>query len=161
MLDLGLALFLALVAAGIGKRLLNWIGELPDHPLDALALATPLGLGLLALGCLLLGQAGWLNLVGLAVLLGVATELGLLAGFRLVRELARHSLKRPEKGLTTVVDRLLLVFLVLTLGATALAARRPSPMATRSVITCKCPRSSWSGKRSISIPTCMRRFIPW
>ena len=125
MLDLGLALFLALVAAGIGKRLLNWIGELPGHPLDALALATPLGLGLLALGCLLLGQAGWLNLVGLAVLLGVATELGLLAGFRLVRELARHSLKRPEKGLTTVVDRLLLVFLVLTLGATALAALAP------------------------------------
>ena len=125
MLDLGLALFLALVAAGIGKRLLNWIGELPDHPLDALALATPLGLGLLALGCLLLGQAGWLNLVGLAVLLGVVTELGLLAGFRLLRELARHSLKRPEKGLTTVVDRLLLVFLVLTLGATALAALAP------------------------------------
>jgi len=125
MLDLGLALFLALVAAGIGKRLLNWIGELPDHPLDALALATPLGLGLLALGCLLLGQAGWLNLVGLAVLLGVATELGLLAGFRLLRELARHSLKRPEKGLTTVVDRLLLVFLMLTLGATALAALAP------------------------------------
>ena len=125
MLDLGLALFLALVAAGIGKRLLNWIGELPDQPLDALALATPLGLGLLALGCLLLGQAGRLNLVGLAVLLGVATELGLLAGFRLVRELARHSLKRPEKGLTTVVDRLLLVFLMLTLGATALAALAP------------------------------------
>ncbi len=125
MLDLGLALFLALVAAGIGKRLLNWIGELPDHPLDALALATPLGLGLLALGCLLLGQAGWLNLVGLAVLLGVVTELGLLAGFRLLRELARHSLKRPEKGLTTVVDRLLLVFLMLTLGATALAALAP------------------------------------
>ena len=125
MLDLGLALFLALVAAGIGKRLLSWIGELPDHPLDALALATPLGLGLLALGCLLLGQAGWLNLVGLAVLLGVVTELGLLAGFRLLRELARHSLKRPEKGLTTVVDRLLLVFLVLTLGATALAALAP------------------------------------
>ena len=122
MLDLGLALFLALVAAGIGKRLLSWIGELPGHPLDALALATPLGLGLLALGCLLLGQAGWLNLLGLAVLLGVATELGLLAGFRLLRELARHSLKRPEKGLTTVVDRLLLVFLMLTLGATALAA---------------------------------------
>ena len=125
MLDLGLALFLALVAAGIGKRLLSWIGELPGHPLDALALATPLGLGLLALGCLLLGQAGRLNLVGLAVLLGVATELGLLAGFRLLRELARHSLKKSEKGSTTVVDRLLLVFLVLTLGATALAALAP------------------------------------
>src|SRR5271157_2330882 len=110
MLDLGLALFLALVAAGIGKRLLNWIGELPDHPLDALALATPLGLGLLALGCVLLGEA---------------TELGLLAGFRLLRELARHAVQRPEAGSTTVVDRLMLGFLVLTLGATALAALAP------------------------------------
>ena len=124
MLDLGLALFLALVAAGIGKRLLNWIGELPDHPLDALALATPLGLGLLALGCLLLGQAGRLNLVGMAVLLGVATELGLLAGFRLLRELARHSVNGPKQA-RPVVDRLLLVFLVLTLGATAMAALAP------------------------------------
>jgi hypothetical protein len=163
MLDLGLALFLALVAAGIGKRLLNWTGELPDHPLDALALATPLGLGILALSCLVLGQTGWLNLVGLAVLLAVATELGLLAGFRLLRELARHSSRiltrrasegsaaltqtepslarrvsmtdHPEfggdqrevseKGSTTVVDRLLIVFLALTLGATALAALSP------------------------------------
>src|SRR5262245_42284099 len=60
MLDLGLALFLALIAAGFGKRLLDSAGELPDHPIDALALATPLGLGLLALGCLGLGEAGWL-----------------------------------------------------------------------------------------------------
>ncbi len=125
MLDLGLALFLALVAAGIGKRLLNWIGELPDHPLDALALATPLGLGLLALACLCLGQAGWLNLVGMAVLLGVATELGLLAGCRLVRALATHAVQRHEKGSTTVVDRLMFGFLVLTLAATALAALAP------------------------------------
>ena len=125
MLDLGLALFLALVAAGMGKRLLNRIGELPGHPLDALALATPLGLGLLSLGCLLLGQAGWLNLVGLAVLLGVATELGLLPGLRLVRELAVPSVPRPEAGTTTGVDRLMLIFLVLTLGATAMAALAP------------------------------------
>ena len=109
MLDLGLALFLALVAAGIGKRLLNWIGELPVHPLDALALATPLGLGLLALGCLILGETGRLNLVGLAVLLAVATELGLLAGCRLARsgkacgEAAR---KRLDHGRRPVDARL-------------------------------------------------------
>jgi hypothetical protein len=90
-----------------------------------LALATPLGLGLLALACLLVGQAGWLNLVGLAVLLGVATELGLLAGVRMVRELARHSVKRPEEESTTLIDRLMLVFLVLAVGATAMAAMAP------------------------------------
>jgi hypothetical protein len=125
MFDLGLALFLALVAAGIGKGLLDSIGELPEQPLDALAVATPLGLGLLALASLLLGQGGWLNLAGLAVLLGVATELGLLAGFRLVRELVQRWMKSPEEGPITVLDRLLLVFLVLTLGATALAALAP------------------------------------
>ncbi len=125
MLDLGLALFLALVAAGMGKRVLNALGELPEHPLDALALATPLGLGILALGCLVLGQYGGLNLVGLSVLLAVATELGLLAGFRLLRNLARHVPPGSVKGSTSFVDRLMLVFLVLTLGATALAAMAP------------------------------------
>ena len=58
MLDLGMALFLAIIAAGIGKRLLDWFGELPEHPLDALALATPLGLGILALAALVIGEAG-------------------------------------------------------------------------------------------------------
>jgi len=80
MLDLGLALFLALVAAGIGKRLLNWIGELPDHPLDALALATPLGLGLLALGCLLLGEP--LTLRKLMGTLLVVAGIWLVTGIR-------------------------------------------------------------------------------
>ena len=39
-----------------------------------------------------------LNLVGLSVLLAVATELGLLAGFRLVRDLARHVRRGPKKA---------------------------------------------------------------
>ena len=125
MLDLGLALFLALIAAGIGSRLLEAVGELPDHPRDALALATPLGLGLLALACLALGEAGWLNLAGLAVLLAVATELGLLAGFRLIRDAVRRPVESVEAGPFGPLDRLLLVFLVLTLGATALAALAP------------------------------------
>ncbi len=125
MLDLGLALFLAFVAAGIGSRLLSALGELPDHPLDKLALATPLGLGILALSCLMLGQFGWLNLAGLVVLLAVGTEIGLLAGFRLLRELTRRSPRDSSRGSITVVDRLMFVFLVLTLGATALSAMAP------------------------------------
>src|SRR5271157_3863053 len=125
MVDLGLALFLAIVAAGIGKRLLGWIGQLPAHPLDALALAAPLGLGLLSLSCLGLGQAGWLNLVGLAVLLGVATELGLFAGLRLMRPLFSSWRCRSEADPRLTLDRILLVFLGLTLGATALAAMAP------------------------------------
>ena len=80
MLDLGLALFLGIIAAGIGKRLLGRAGELPEHPLDALGMSTALGLGLLALACLAIGELGKLNLSGLTVLMAVATEVGLLAG---------------------------------------------------------------------------------
>ena len=77
MLDLAMALFLALVAAGIGKRLLDWLGQSPEHPVDAMALAAPLGLGILALAALLLGEAGWLNpRWAFQMLLAVATEVG-------------------------------------------------------------------------------------
>jgi hypothetical protein len=125
MLDLGLALFLALIAAGFGKKLLDSAGELPDHPMDALALATPLGLGLLALSCLGLGEAGWLNLAGMAVLLAVVTELGLLAGIRLVRDAIRCFSGKQEAGSTGRLDRFLFVFLVVTIGATLFASLAP------------------------------------
>jgi hypothetical protein len=125
MLDLGLALFLALVATGVGIRLLNWIGERPDHPLDALALAAPLGLGLLALACLLIGEAGWWNLTGLAVLLGVATELGMVAVSRQLASLVRGSVPDPKPQGASHLDRVMMLFLVLTLGSTGLAALAP------------------------------------
>ena len=59
MLDLVIAIFLALISAGIGKRLLEWLGECPEHPADVAALAVPLGLGLLAISCLAIAEAGW------------------------------------------------------------------------------------------------------
>ena len=52
---------LALVSAGFGKRVLDGLGQSPEHPLDALALALPLGMGLTALATLALGELGWLN----------------------------------------------------------------------------------------------------
>jgi hypothetical protein len=125
MLDLGLAMFMALAATGIGIRMLNWIGERPEHPLDALALATPLGLGLMALACLAIGEAGWLNLAGLAVLLGVAAELGLIAGCRLLGNLVRRRAPKQQPHGWSHLDRIMMLFLILTLGATALAALSP------------------------------------
>lgn len=127
MLDLGMALFLAVIAAGIGKRLLVWFGEAPEHPMDLLALAAPLGLGILALATLLIGEAGWLNLVGLAVLLGVATELGGVAGARLIGGLIPRpgGLVPRSRHSISPVDYLLFVFLVLVIGATGLAALAP------------------------------------
>jgi hypothetical protein len=125
MFDLGLALFLALIAAGIGKRFLGSLGELPDHPLDALALATPLGLGFLGLATLALGEAGRLNLTGLSVMLAVATEIGVLGGLRLVRGAAR-GLPRSAGGEPWCrADWLLLGLLGLAIAATGLAALAP------------------------------------
>ena len=125
MVDLGLALFLAIIAAGIGKRVLRGVGELPEHPFDALAQATPLGLGLLALACLAVGELGELNLAGLAVLIAVAAEVGLFAGLRLARDAfsarSRGSERRPSSRLERIIDGLL----VLSVAVTAVAALVP------------------------------------
>ena len=51
MIDFGFAALLALIALGVGKRLLDWLGQTPEHPLDAAALALPLGMGAAALAC--------------------------------------------------------------------------------------------------------------
>ena len=50
MIDLGFAAFLAMISMGVGKRILDRLGQTPEHPLDAVALALPLGMGLMALG---------------------------------------------------------------------------------------------------------------
>jgi hypothetical protein len=127
MFDLAVALFLGIVAAGIGERLLGRVGELPEHPLDALGMSAALGLGLLALACLAIGEAGKFNLAGLTVLMAVATEVGLLAGLRLLRALCQAWFKSTEvraRG-RSVIDMIMFGLLALTLAATALAAMAP------------------------------------
>ena len=94
MIDLGFAALLALISAGFGKRILDGLGQSPEHPLDALALALPLGMGLTALATLALGELGCLNLVGLSVLLAVLVELGIIAWFNLFRRDAGLASKR-------------------------------------------------------------------
>ena len=143
MVDLGLAFFLAIIAAGIGKRVLRGVGELPEHPFDALAQATPLGLGLVALACLAVGELGELNLAGLAVLIAVAAEVGLFAGLRLARDAfsarSRGSGRRPSSRLERIDRRPAGAF------GRGHGGRRPwrrSPTATRSAITSRSPRSS-------------------
>ncbi len=86
MIDLGFAAFLALISAGFGKRILDGLGQSPEHPLDAHGTRTAPGHGALALAALALGELGWLNLVGLSVLLAVMIELGIVSWFRLFRE---------------------------------------------------------------------------
>jgi hypothetical protein len=92
MIDLGFAFALALICLGAGKRILDHLGEAPEHPLDAAALALPLGFGLLALGILAIGELGCLSRVSLAIWLAVLVEIGLaptLAALRALRGLAR------------------------------------------------------------------------
>jgi hypothetical protein len=75
-LDLGFLILLAIVSAGVGFRLLGWLRATPDHPLDAWALAVPIGLGGISLGILGLAEVGWLTPGAIAGLLGI----GLVAG---------------------------------------------------------------------------------
>jgi hypothetical protein len=127
MFDLAVALFLGIIAGGIGKRLLGRLGELPDHPIDSLAMSAALGLGLMGLGCLAVGEAGKFNLAGLAVLMAVATEVGLLAGLNLLRALwqAWFRSAEPRAGASSALDGIMLGLQALTLVATALSAMAP------------------------------------
>jgi hypothetical protein len=76
MIDLGFATFLALVSVGVGKRILDVLGQAPEHWVDELALALPLGSGTAALATLALGELGCLNRLGLSVMLAVLCGLG-------------------------------------------------------------------------------------
>ncbi len=75
-LDLGFLILLAIVAAGVGFRLLGGLGATPEHPADAWALAVPLGLGVLALAVLGLAEAGALTPGAIAGLLAVGAAVG-------------------------------------------------------------------------------------
>jgi hypothetical protein len=92
---------------------------------DAFGLSLPLGMGLLALASLALGQFRCLNVVGLAVLLGVATELGLFSGFRLARELIRPADFGRWWKAARIDDRVMAVFLLATVVATGLSSLTP------------------------------------
>ncbi len=74
MLDLTFVLILFAWALLVGRSLARRLAPLPAHPIDQFALAAPLGLGLLALGVLGLGQVGWLDRGGIAGLMaGILT----------------------------------------------------------------------------------------
>jgi hypothetical protein len=87
MIDLGFAALLALVSAGFGKLILDWLRQSPEHLTDVLALALPLGMGMTAVATLALGALGCLNRAGLAILLAVLVELGMATLIGLAREL--------------------------------------------------------------------------
>ncbi len=125
MIDLGFAALLALISVGLGKRILDGLGCSPDHPLDALALALPLGLGLTALATLALGEVGCLNFVGLAVLLALELELGIIAWFNLFRQTRAWFKTRVQTRSRTSLSLVFAICLGLVLIGTALTALMP------------------------------------
>ncbi len=125
MIDLGFAALLALISAGFGKRILDGLGQSPEHPLDAMALALPLGMGLTALATLALGELGCLNFVGLSVLLAVLVELGIITWFNLFREIVAWFRARVRARSRTSLSLFFAVCLGLVLLGTALPPLTP------------------------------------
>ncbi len=76
MIDLAFAAMLAAIGTGLGLRVLDRLGEAPEHLIDAAALSLPIGWGLLSMGTLALGEVGWLDRVGMMGLLAVSILVG-------------------------------------------------------------------------------------
>ena len=72
MIDLAFVALLAAIGTGLGRRVLDRLGQTPNHPHDAAGLALPLGWGLIAMGTLALGELGRLDRLGMLGLLGLA-----------------------------------------------------------------------------------------
>jgi hypothetical protein len=123
MLDLGFVTLLALWSAGVGLWLLKWFGPWPEEPADSVALAVPLGLGVLGLAALGLGEAGALNTGRLGMVFGLGTLVGLPALRRFVRE----TRQRPpgERARPEGIDRAIRVLLGVCLAGTLLTAMAP------------------------------------
>ena len=130
MLDIGFALFLALVAAAVGGRITAALDpgrgrECPaDGWLDVLALALPLGFGVMALGVLVLGQLSLLNHLGMAILLGVMLEIGGFWAFRRAREFRARLRAMPPLDWSRA-DFAMAGLLAVVVCATALCSMRP------------------------------------
>ncbi len=81
-------LFLVLLvawSAGVGRAILRRLAPLPDHPADAAALVVPLGLGILSLAALGLGELGGLNRAGLGIVLAVGGVVAIWDASRVAR----------------------------------------------------------------------------
>src|SRR5687767_1324921 len=76
MLDLGFVGLLTIWSGGVGLWTLRRLGSTPEYRADDLALAVPLGLGLLGLATLGLAECSMLNRMGLAIVLALGAALG-------------------------------------------------------------------------------------
>ncbi len=119
-------LFLAILAAwsaGVGLFVLRLFGTLPRAVSDTLGLAIPLGLGLLALACLGLGELGQLHPRAIAAVVDVGAILGTFAAFRAMRRrIGETQVATPRRSR---LDLALAALLALTLTGTLLTSLAP------------------------------------
>jgi hypothetical protein len=118
--DLGFLALLAIVSAALGLRLLRRFGPVPERPVDALALALPLGLGALGLAVLFLGEIGRLDEGAIEGLFVVGTLVGLGPLTAWVR-----TIRREPGGTFDTADRVLGVAIGVALAGTLLTALTP------------------------------------
>jgi hypothetical protein len=80
MLDIAFVWMLATWAAVVGLAILSRLDAVPAHRGDGMAMAIPLGLGVLSLAALGLGEIGWLDRAGLCIVFGT----GIVVSSRLI-----------------------------------------------------------------------------
>ena len=123
MLDIVLVILLALWAAGVGLWVMIRLRAAPENVWDSLALAIPIGLGMLALSVLGLGEVGALDPKGIEAVLGIGTILGTRAALKVLRHVPETITKfRIPRGR---LDRAFAAALLVALLGTLLTALAP------------------------------------
>jgi hypothetical protein len=125
MVDLGFAFLLALIAVGVGRRILDGLGQTPAHPLEALALALPLGMGVAALATLAAGELGCMDRLGLSVVLAVLLELGALSLFKTIRSVRDWRKSLGPRAPVSVAEKAISLCACLGVLGTAVSALAP------------------------------------
>jgi hypothetical protein len=126
MTDLAFVALLTLWSAGTGLWVLRRFGPWPEERLDALALALPIGFGLLALGSLGLGEVGELDAGRLEAMLGVGAVVGVPGLLRwAVRGRTAASRNEGRRFEWTRTDTVIAACLGLTITGSLLTALAP------------------------------------
>ncbi len=122
MLDLAFLVMLAAWSAGVGLFVLRRFGPEPETPADTLALALPIGLGILSLATLALGIFGELDAGRIETVLGIGAGVGVPGVGRLIlRSLRNRTEDRPRSERIDGAFGLLLAAVLVGTLLTALA----------------------------------------
>ncbi len=125
MLDLGFLLVLTAWSAGVGLFVLRRFGPPPEEPADALGLAIPIGLGVLALAALALGMVDELDAGRLESVFGAGAIVAVPCLIRFGFGAFRRKDKDDEGAGPERVDRVFLAVLAAAAVGTIVTALAP------------------------------------